>query len=136
VEREGGYSVQCLELLGAISEGETKKKALENIRDAIKGYLEAFPEESERLSYGMTSVNSSYIAGYTRGLTWFTASLCLGASNAFIDAIRSAEEGRSDRNTQNLEGEKKNDIHQLGEMEEKTNKRHDHSIIEAIRTND
>jgi len=49
VEREGGYSVQCLELPGAISEGETKEEALENIRDAIKGYLEAFPEESERL---------------------------------------------------------------------------------------
>jgi predicted RNase H-like HicB family nuclease len=48
-EREGGYSVQCLELPGAISEGETKKQALSNIRDAIKGYLEAFPEESERL---------------------------------------------------------------------------------------
>jgi predicted RNase H-like HicB family nuclease len=48
-EEEGGYSVQCLELPGAISEGETKKEALKNIRDAIKGYLEAFPEESERL---------------------------------------------------------------------------------------
>ncbi len=49
VEREGGYSVQCLELPGAISEGETKREALRNIRDAIKGYLEAFPEESERM---------------------------------------------------------------------------------------
>lgn len=48
VEREGGYSVQCLELPGAISEGETKEQTLNNIRDAIKGYLEAFPEESER----------------------------------------------------------------------------------------
>jgi len=49
VEREGGYSVQCLELPGAISEGDTKEEALKNIREAIKGYLEAFPEESERL---------------------------------------------------------------------------------------
>ena len=48
-ESEGGYSVQCLELPGAISEGETKEEALKNIRDAIRGYLEAFPEESERL---------------------------------------------------------------------------------------
>jgi predicted RNase H-like HicB family nuclease len=47
-EREGGYSVQCLELPRAISEGETKEQILNNIRDAIKGYLEAFPEESER----------------------------------------------------------------------------------------
>jgi len=49
VEKEGGYSVQCLELPGAISEGETKEEALRNIREAIKGYLEAFPDESERL---------------------------------------------------------------------------------------
>ncbi len=47
VESEGGYSVQCLELPGAISEGETKQEVLKNIRDAIKGYLEAFPEESQ-----------------------------------------------------------------------------------------
>lgn len=48
-EGEGGYSVQCLELPGAISQGETKQDALKNIREAIKGYLEAFPEESDRL---------------------------------------------------------------------------------------
>ncbi len=44
-EEEGGYSVQCLELPGAISEGETKREALKNAREAIKGFLEAFPEE-------------------------------------------------------------------------------------------
>ncbi len=49
-EKEGGYSVQCLELPGAISEGETEQEALKNIRDAIKGFLEAFPEEAERLN--------------------------------------------------------------------------------------
>ena len=48
-EKEGGYSVQCLELPGAISEGDTKKEALTNIREAVQGYLEAFPEEAERL---------------------------------------------------------------------------------------
>jgi predicted RNase H-like HicB family nuclease len=49
-EEEGGYSVQCVELPGAISQGETRKEALENIKEAIQGYLEAFPEEKERLS--------------------------------------------------------------------------------------
>lgn len=34
-EEEGGYSVRCVELPGAISQGETEKEALENIRDAI-----------------------------------------------------------------------------------------------------
>ncbi|MGQ9469395.1 MAG: type II toxin-antitoxin system HicB family antitoxin [Nitrososphaerales archaeon] len=48
-EEEGDYSVQCLELPGTISEGDTKEEALKNIREAIQGYLEAFPEEVERL---------------------------------------------------------------------------------------
>lgn len=48
-EQDGGYTVQCIELPGAISEGDTKKEALANIREAIQGYLEAFPEEQERL---------------------------------------------------------------------------------------
>ncbi len=48
-EEEGGYSAQCLELPGAVSEGETKEETLRNIRDAIEGFLEAFPEEKERL---------------------------------------------------------------------------------------
>jgi predicted RNase H-like HicB family nuclease len=48
-KEQGGYSVRCVELPGAISEGRTRKKALENIREAIQGYLEAFPEEAARL---------------------------------------------------------------------------------------
>ncbi len=48
-EEDGGYSVQCVELPGAISEGNTKKEALANIREAIQGFLEAFPEEEDRL---------------------------------------------------------------------------------------
>lgn len=38
---EGGYVVTCPALPGCISEGETKEEALENIKDAIQGYLEA-----------------------------------------------------------------------------------------------
>lgn len=48
-EEDGGYSVQCLELPGAISQGENKREALKNIKEAIQGYLEAFPEEAERM---------------------------------------------------------------------------------------
>ncbi|NJD76218.1 MAG: type II toxin-antitoxin system HicB family antitoxin [Candidatus Methanoperedens sp.] len=33
---KGGYTVQCLELPAAISEGETKEDALENIKGAIQ----------------------------------------------------------------------------------------------------
>jgi len=48
-ELEGGYSAQCIELPGAISQGETRKQAIANIREAIEGYLEAFPEELNQL---------------------------------------------------------------------------------------
>lgn len=48
-EEEGGYSVQCLDLPGCISEGETREQALVNIREAVEGYLEAFPEELDQL---------------------------------------------------------------------------------------
>jgi predicted RNase H-like HicB family nuclease len=48
-EPEGGYSAQCIELPSAISQGETRKQAIANIREAIEGYLEAFPEELNQL---------------------------------------------------------------------------------------
>lgn len=44
-EKEGGYSVQCLELPQAISQGETKKEALGNIKEAIELVLEHFAEK-------------------------------------------------------------------------------------------
>jgi predicted RNase H-like HicB family nuclease len=48
-EPEGGYSAQCVEFPGAISQGDDRKQALANIREAIEGYLEAFPEELDQL---------------------------------------------------------------------------------------
>jgi predicted RNase H-like HicB family nuclease len=48
-EAEGGYSAQCIELPGAISQGESRKEALANIKEAIEGFLEAFPEEANQL---------------------------------------------------------------------------------------
>ena len=48
-ETEGGYSAQCVELPGAISQGDTRKVALANIKEAIEGYLEASPEELYQL---------------------------------------------------------------------------------------
>ena len=43
---EGGYTVQCLELPAAISEGDTKEEALENINEAIKLVLEVMQEQA------------------------------------------------------------------------------------------
>ncbi|MCC6065344.1 MAG: type II toxin-antitoxin system HicB family antitoxin [Thermofilum sp.] len=48
-EEDGGYSAQCPELPGCVSEGDTWEEALENIKEDILGYLEAFPEEIEKL---------------------------------------------------------------------------------------
>jgi predicted RNase H-like HicB family nuclease len=48
-EEEGGYSAQCLELLGAISQGETKEEAIRNIKEAIELVLEVMDEEVKAL---------------------------------------------------------------------------------------
>jgi predicted RNase H-like HicB family nuclease len=43
---DGGYWVDCPELPGCASQGDTVKGALEMIRDAIKGHLEVLAERS------------------------------------------------------------------------------------------
>ena len=43
---EGGYTAQCLELPAAISEGDTKEAALENIKEAIQLVLEVTQEQA------------------------------------------------------------------------------------------
>lgn len=45
-EDVGGYSVRCVEIPAAISQGETRLEALKNIKEAIELYLGAFPDES------------------------------------------------------------------------------------------
>jgi predicted RNase H-like HicB family nuclease len=44
---QGGYVVRCLELPGALSQGETENEALANIRDAILTVLEMMREQGE-----------------------------------------------------------------------------------------
>ena len=40
-EHEEGFAVFCPGLNGCVSQGDTKEEALENIKDAIRLYLEA-----------------------------------------------------------------------------------------------
>ncbi len=47
---EGGYTAQCLELPAAISEGDTKEDALENIKEAIQLVLEVIQEQAQAYS--------------------------------------------------------------------------------------
>ncbi len=49
-EKEGGYSAQCLELPGAISQGESKEEAIDNIKIAIELVLETLNQDVEKLS--------------------------------------------------------------------------------------
>lgn len=44
-DEDGGYSVQCIELPGAISQGETRAEALKNIKEAIELVLEVLEEK-------------------------------------------------------------------------------------------
>jgi len=39
LEDEGGFSIECPELPGCISEGETEEEAIRNMKEAIQGYL-------------------------------------------------------------------------------------------------
>lgn len=42
-----GYVAEVPSLPGCISQGETRSEAVENIKDAIKGYLESLEKEGE-----------------------------------------------------------------------------------------
>ena len=46
---EGGYTVTCPVLKGCISEGDNKKEAINNIKEAIKLYLRAVKKEEKIL---------------------------------------------------------------------------------------
>lgn len=45
---EGGYSGQCLELPGAISEGETIEELKKNMTEAIELVLESLEEDAKK----------------------------------------------------------------------------------------
>ncbi len=44
-EEVGGYSVRRIEVPAAISQGDSRAEALDNIREAIELYLESLPDE-------------------------------------------------------------------------------------------
>ncbi len=43
-EEDKGYVVECPALPGCVSQGDTVEEALENIKDAIQGWLEVAAE--------------------------------------------------------------------------------------------
>jgi predicted RNase H-like HicB family nuclease len=56
---EEGYSVSCPGLPGCWSQGQTEEQALENIRDAIREYLEAVKKLSEKRKCGRSKYLSN-----------------------------------------------------------------------------
>ena len=46
-EEEGGFSGQCMELPGAISQGDTLEELKENMKDAISLILESIRDEAD-----------------------------------------------------------------------------------------
>ncbi|MBI4753668.1 type II toxin-antitoxin system HicB family antitoxin [Candidatus Desantisbacteria bacterium] len=46
-DEDGMFVVECPSLPGCISQGRTRKESIENIQDAIKGYLESLRKHNE-----------------------------------------------------------------------------------------
>jgi antitoxin HicB len=46
-EEDGGYWVEVPSLPGCISQGDTKEEALENIKDAIEGYIASLQKHGD-----------------------------------------------------------------------------------------
>ena len=48
-DEDGVFVVECPSLPGCISQGRSRKEALDNIQDAIKGYLESLENRKEAI---------------------------------------------------------------------------------------
>lgn len=48
-QEEGGYTVTVPSLPGCISEGETIEEALENIKDAVEGYIHVMAKHGRKI---------------------------------------------------------------------------------------
>ncbi len=46
-DEEGTYIAECPTLPGCLSEGKTREEAIQNIKDAIEGYLASLKKHNE-----------------------------------------------------------------------------------------
>ena len=53
-DEDGIFVAECFLLPGCISQGKTRKEAIENIQDAIKGYLESLKKHNEPIPLPIT----------------------------------------------------------------------------------
>jgi predicted RNase H-like HicB family nuclease len=61
-EPEGGYVARCLELPGALSQGETKEEALTHIKEAILTILDMMREQGEPVPTQPTEIRELIVA--------------------------------------------------------------------------
>ena len=52
-QKDGGFTVQCVEIPGAISQGENKDEALANIKEAIELVLEVQLSELQKKTHAV-----------------------------------------------------------------------------------
>ncbi len=52
-DEDGIFVAECPTLPGCISQGKTRAEALENINDAVKGYLESLKKHNEPIPPGI-----------------------------------------------------------------------------------
>ena len=60
-DEDGMYAAECPSLPGCISQGKTRKEALESIKDAIQGYLESLKKHNEPIP---PSINEEIVEVY------------------------------------------------------------------------
>lgn len=53
-DEDGVYVAECRSLPGCISQGSTRKEALDNIKDAIHGYIASLKKHSEPIPPSIT----------------------------------------------------------------------------------
>ena len=46
-DEDGAFVAECPSLPGCISQGKTRKEAVDNIQDAMRGYLESLQKHNE-----------------------------------------------------------------------------------------
>ncbi len=52
-DEDGMWIAECPTLPGCISQGKTRNEALENIKDAIAGYIESLEKHKEPIPLGI-----------------------------------------------------------------------------------
>ncbi|MBI5388878.1 type II toxin-antitoxin system HicB family antitoxin [Candidatus Woesearchaeota archaeon] len=62
-QEEGGYTVYVPSLPGCISEGDTKKEAIQNIKEAIDLYLEADTNDLVESAHSTSVFTSGLMEG-------------------------------------------------------------------------